>query len=578
MNAQIAEPLSSRSVAVPITLGLAMLFAVFSWVSPNHYLPWPSFHGQLAAGIATLLIGAYAWCLRERRDAWPWIAIGAVATAVVPWLQWAGGVLFFMQDAVIASAYLLALALSILIGHRLTKHHGAEVLWLYMSLFIIAGALLTLWLALYQWMGFRYLGAFGLDIAIGQRPFGNFAQPNHMALSQALGFAAAAALYQLQKIGKPVTLLLVFVFGLGIAVSQSRAGVLVVVCIAAWFAVMRWRQPSWRLSLGMLALCAGVFVAAFGVWHLLLSWEATLYGASSKRLLEDTLVAGRRPLHWVTMIDAIGASPWWGYGWNQVRVAQYTVALDHPWSGEVLGYSHNLFLDLFVHNGIPIGALLTCGVIGWTALAVRRAVTPAAGLMMALVLACLVHSLVEFPLNYLYFLLPCGFAVGAVEAEEKWSSQVTLPRVAGIALTLLLAATAAVVTREYLAFERDVLAMRFEQQRLGQPLPRTAADRAVVLTELAAFMRFADMPLGRTDLSDAELEVIRRTALREAGWTTLGKYAALLADNGRPEEASAVLARVCKTQTAAQCQSMRQRWAMYSLTRASIAAVPFPAE
>ena len=53
----------------------------------------------------------------------------------------------------------------------------------------------------------------------------------------------------------------------------------------------------------------------------------------------------------MSMIDAIGRSPWAGYGWGQIGVAQTATALDYPATHEFFDSSHNLLIDLALWAG-----------------------------------------------------------------------------------------------------------------------------------------------------------------------------------------------------------------------------------
>jgi hypothetical protein len=54
-------------------------------------------------------------------------------------------------------------------------------------------------------------------------------------------------------------------------------------------------------------------------------------------------------------------------------------------------------------------------------------------------------------------------------------------------------------------------------------------------------------------------------------------YAAALADHGRPDDATAVLASVCKVHGENLCESSKQLWLKYGAERPRVAAVAWPA-
>src|SRR5436190_20684495 len=105
------NPSSSLARAAAVMAFLAMVLA---WLIPNHYPPWASVYNDGAMAIALAFF--LAWLAPRLLDRTASVAVSAwfiVAVAALPWLQFASGLLVYSGDALIASAYLLALALSI---------------------------------------------------------------------------------------------------------------------------------------------------------------------------------------------------------------------------------------------------------------------------------------------------------------------------------------------------------------------------------------------------------------------------------------------------------------------------------
>lgn len=557
---------------------IAVCLALNAWLSPNHYYPWPSFHGQLSAALALAVAAVLVLTRRGVPDQrWPWSAIAALAVAAIPWLQYAGGLIFFGGDAWLVSAYLCGLAVAVVIGRRAAQDDGLEQMLTLGSWLVLAGALGSMWLALYQWFQLDYLGVASIGMPTSwTRIYGNVAQPNNFALALSWGLIAAAYLYERGRVGGVTTLLLTTFLALGVIMAQSRMVTLICLVLAAWFWYAYRRGLLGRVTPRRVAgtlLCAA---AMYFVWPALLAIRVELTGASDARGIETMVSAGLRPLHWAAMIDAIGRSPWLGYGWNQVVVAQYLVAPDHPTTTEMLGDSHNLLLDLLVHNGVLVGGVIAGALLFWLVKRVMVARTTAQVFALAPILAVALHSAVEFPLNYTYFLLPVGLLAGALEAQGDSTSAVALPRWFTPTLVGAVTALCLVMTLDYLHAEEDLRRLRLEQQRIGKPMPRTFASEAQVLTQLAAFFRFADLERSRDDLSASELEWRRKAALRYPNWSVLSIYAGDLARNGHAAEAAAVLSRICRTQKPDECKLAQVRWDIMSKEDDRVAQVAFP--
>jgi hypothetical protein len=140
------------------------------------------------------------------------------------------------------------------------------------------------------------------------------------------------------------------------------------------------------------------------------------YGA--QRLETSGDLSSSRFAIWKNTLTLIADQPWFGVGWGNFNMAwTFTPLPDRPVA--FFDHTHNLFLQLAVELGVPAMLLIT-GLFGWMMWRARGAwsaqpegvaAPPArAALMMLLVL--FVHSQLEYPLWYAYFLLPAAWALG----------------------------------------------------------------------------------------------------------------------------------------------------------------------
>jgi hypothetical protein len=124
---------------------------------------------------------------------------------------------------------------------------------------------------------------------------------------------------------------------------------------------------------------------------------------------------------WSNTLALIAAHPWVGVGFGEFNFA-WTLT---PFPGRPVAFfdhTHNLPLQLAVELGLPLAALVLA-LLGWALwCALRNAIgrgSEAEGAQITMlraafvmVLMVLVHSLLEYPLWYAYFLLPAAFAFG----------------------------------------------------------------------------------------------------------------------------------------------------------------------
>lgn len=567
----IAKRPAAEDPPFPFVLMAAAACALFAWLTPTHELPWAAFHAEMAMALAGLIgAGWVLWRSRYRVTTIPALALLTLAAAVVPLLQAASGQMVFAGDAALSVLYLLGFALAVVFGQRAVEAVGLGRALESFAWLVLVAALVSLWLALYQWQQLDYLGVFAADLVAGVRPYANFNQPNQLASLMVLGLIAVACLHDAGRLGHATALALLAALGFGCAMAQSRAGYLELAVVSV-FLVARFRVFERRLRLPHLLV--GIAL----VWAMAPLWQATSVwaGQPAERGAVAMLEAGPRLTHWSSMAQAILRQPWLGYGWNQTIAAQYAVANDHVATRELLGHAHNLVLDLLVWNGLPIGLLLLTGLGAWFWFALRAARSSSTVLLLAGVLALFAHAMVEYPLYYAYFLIPVGLLMGGISAVCLPRAAVRVPVLAVPLLLALAALGLGLVARDYLGIEADLRSLRFERARIGVNRPPREMSTPLLLTQMGAFVHFARTP-EREGMGAAELAAMGDVVERFPSAANMVRYAAALALNERPADAAQVLRRVCRIQSREACTDMQALWTALGERRPALAALPWP--
>jgi O-antigen ligase len=260
-------------------------------------------------------------------------------------------------------------------------------------------------------------GSFIARYGIAGRAAGNLRQPNHLASLMMWG--AVAAVFITERRGWRATLApLLFAFVFTVVLSASRTGFLGIGMLAIWGIVDRKLSRSARLALLATPLMLAVS------WWLMTIWSADgghAFGAAS-RLSEGAGSPSRlailRDAWTLTM-----ANPWFGVGWGQFNFA-WSLSPFPNRPVAFFDHTHNLPSQLAVELGLP-WACLVLGLLAWALWKAWRGALHAqddaplrrAALMVVLTIG--LHSLLEYPLWYAYFLLPACFALGlALPAGE----------------------------------------------------------------------------------------------------------------------------------------------------------------
>ena len=553
MNNFIEKSVDEWSV-VPYLVALSGTFALAAWLMPTHIFPWSSFHAELAMAVAGILAGAAVLIKRRSRalDA-HWLALLAACFAPVPLLQWLAGVVPFLGDAALASLYLIAFSMAIVFGAAAVAEWGQRRVLELFAWLIVTAALISTLIAMYQWQQLEFLNGLVTDQQRAARAYANFKQPNLFATFLLLGMLSAMTLFDVKRFGRGMLLAILAVLAMGLAMTQSRAGYLGVIVVVGLLVYKRDRLPGLRMRHVLVGI--SLVFAALPIWVLTLG----LVGESSGRTGADIASGGNRLTHWSSMLHALSIHPWRGYGWSGTTAIQFEVASEFDATGEVLGYSHNLILDLLLWNGLPLGLLLISGLclLLWRLL--RDSVEFPVTLSVISVFAIVTHAMTEYPLYYTYFLLPTGWWLGAAFSAGKAPAAFKLPAWFVGMLLATISIVLMVVAADYFRLEEDVRAVRFEQAHIATDRPRLELSSPLVLTQLGAFTRFTRTK-EHDGMTDNELNAMRDVVHRYPSGANVVRYAAALARNSRPNEARDELRRICKIEPQKTCGLMQILW------------------
>lgn len=492
-----------------------------SWLLPNHYSPWPTAYQEFAAFFAGLLL--IATVLLSGPVKLTPALLGFLLLPVIPLLQLGFGLVYFAGDAWITSLYLLGFALMLLVGYCLAAHTASRDFFvrLLAGLFVFA-SVLSVWIALRQWLllpGSIWMA----DMPPGGRPFANMGQPNSLATLLCMGLAGVLYLYEKHLLGSFAAGLIAVLLLLGVALTQSRAPWLAVVAMVIFWALKSTVYAP-RLSVRGLLGWAGIYIGCLlllphvSEWLLLADIDVTRTSSVSERWKI-----------WTQLWPDIWRGPWWGYGWNQVPVAQMQGAL-HYSAPSISMDGHNLLLNLMVWNGPLLGGLIFIGGAIWLARIGWRARSAESLFVLIAAGFILGHSMVEFPFEDAFFLLPLGLLIGVAAAEGPQVVTLVLPRwLIGIVLVVCVGLFGW-FWREYRVVEEDHRLLRMELARVGTVKAVQPAPDVILLSQLREFIRFA-RTLPRSQMSVAELDVMGQVVYRYPSTSGLLRYIVALGLN-----------------------------------------------
>ena len=379
--------------------------------------PSATFFNQAAAFLGW---GAWAWLMASSplpvRDALrgPTLALLAAlalltASAVAAPL-WAGLPWTLAGSAI---GTLAAAALVVLVGAALARDGRASTAFHALCVaLLVAGAVGAVIGAIQvfvpQWTDGQWIA----DIA-GGRAAGNLRQPNHLSSLLLWSLVALVWLAERERIGRLATMLLGTLLLAGIVLTASRTGILGVLLLAAWGLLDKRMSRPGRARLLVSPIVFGLLWVGLAAW----AHQAHQAFGGDEQLAKGDISSSRFGI-WANTLALIARHPWTGVGWGEFNFA-WTLT---PFPGRPVAFfdhTHNLPLQFAVELGLPLAALVLA-LLGWALWQAFRASgrcadaatasTLRAAFVMVLLMA--VHSQLEYPLWYAYFLLPTAFAFG----------------------------------------------------------------------------------------------------------------------------------------------------------------------
>ena len=460
------------------------------------------------------------------------ILLGA---ACIPLVQAAIGLIPFWGQAWTASAYLLGLLAAVLLGRQWTLW---KPVWMGNILFgaVLAASIVSTGMALYQWLGMAQDRGL-MDIwVIGlaqDRPYANLGQPNQLATLLLWGLVSCGWFAWQRQIGVGVACVGALWIVLGLALTQSRSGFLglCAIVLAVWWWRRLWSNPN--TAKYVMALVPAYFLsyAAAGFLSSLLMLD--LPNSALLRTMGEV-----RPALWAAAVDAALQEPWLGYGWNGVLNAHLAVAERHRELPTLFGHTHNLFLDLVIWCGVPLGVMLSAVCVAWVWQAGRRVNDSSQAIYFIFLVPVGLHAMLELPLHYAYFLLPAGLAMGALSGQLRIWEFAAPTRRGWLAAVGVLAGASLVLTliiRDYFEVEGAVRDARMKLARIRMDKPPAPPD--VVL--LGQFRTLLDLELlePAENRSPEQVQAARDLTVSVVNYRTLSGLPVVLALNGHVPEA-----------------------------------------
>ncbi len=411
---------STRGASASVLLALLCSLPFFV---PMHLPPVPSFHSEWLAGLLGILLITSCFfrsaptLVIPHVTMMPGLFVGAVIVQEVTEQN------YFYQQSLLYCAYLIFASVLIVTGKYLVGKVGREKLFYAMATGFALGALAQCVSGLLQWQGVVMPGF--TPLLHGRGIYGNLAQQNNLTDYLWLGGLSLTYLFGSHRIGWQYFLPAIIPVSVIAAYTGSRSAVLYpLACLAlsAMFASRSTDLGTMRLLTGLRTLCF-VALACLALPQLSPPPVAEQSTSGVERLVSAAVEGASGSVRLQLLNSALRAgaeNPLTGSGVGSVPLQSLRHGPADSASGfGVAEHFHNIVANWLVEFGVPVTFAALLLVVLWLHAVLRQHTGPEKLFGLLLLSIVGLHSLLEYPLWYSFFMAPVALILGALDPREK---------------------------------------------------------------------------------------------------------------------------------------------------------------
>jgi O-antigen ligase len=396
-----------------VFLGILCLFTL-PQLNNIHFDPSPTMWAQLT--FAWVCIGLFIFIVVSYNSvSIPFITIPLGIFAIYMLIQPLIVPISFVGLNYITALEMLITILLAISANTIITHHGIKQFMRYLCYSLIIGALLQSAIGLIQYNNwFKYFGGMIFYDAAhaNSNIFGHFGQRNHYCHFITWAVFGLIYLYQQKIIRSYIFIPLLFWFMFSITIAASRSVFIylgLANLITLFYLIAKKDKPSTRLFILTIVATLALVLFEYGyplLQHLLTKQNIT--SGFNRITGSEGSEVGRRLVEWQKAIITFKAHPVFGAGlfaYAHNSVFLYQLFSHTPLNSGLFINCHNLILQLLAETGIVGGLIIVIGLI----IALVRLIQQATSekiILLLMATTTLTHSMLEYPLWYLYFLGP----------------------------------------------------------------------------------------------------------------------------------------------------------------------------
>ena len=521
---------------------------------PIHGLPLPDFYSEWIAAVMGLMsflvfLSLYYWQhIRVSRFSLIYIGLAIIIVA-----QWLAGMLYSMQMSLLILSYLLFAFMLCNLAVYLKQNLGLERMALFLAKFLVIGGFAN---AIFVVTQLAFNAGITIPYMTKWPTYGIIAQNNHFANYMAMATASLIYLYAKNQFSNHKFWLGLLAFLTTIAFSGSRSTWLYLIsfaCIAFIFTQNAKKNHTDENQWQQILKISLVAIPLFALIQAALFYSIPdLIKLPTERLLSNSGNQSNsiRWAIWQQSWQLFLQHPWLGVGAGNIRWQSF-LALNSPTlssTGLVFEHAHNLFIQQMAELGI-IAPILTAIALwkwirNWWA---KLNFNLESGWLISLLAIIGIHSLLEYPLWYAYFLGITAFLFGLGEQNYTQFKIGARPSLLRPLVLILLLAGCINLTSMLVA---NIKIERWMFPSINNSLTREQQTQFTsdyywvknfsLMQPYAEFI-FANAIEPSKDNIDKKLTIIESSLHNTTSFALVEKYAALLAAKGDYRQSAKIM-------------------------------------
>ncbi len=319
------------------------------------------------------------------------------------------------DQTLLLTMYFLWMALLVMLGHRLKVELGLPLVVTCLAIFLTIGAELNTLAGFIQHFRWHTILDSMITVKTATAVYGNIAQPNHFANYIALGLVSIGFLHIRLSMRSWQTALLVMPMLFVMVLSGSRSAWFYLIFFAAISYLWQRRDKTY---LPLFRYCFALLLG-FALMHLVVQIPLLESSGGEVTTLRESESGGIRLFLWKESLLVFANFPLMGAGFGQFAWEHFKLGSELR-NVHIVGLynnAHNVVMQLAAETGLA-GLSIFCATIGlWVLQAIKapRSIYQWWGLAILSVIG--IHSLLEYPLWYGYFIGIAAFLLGMLESK-----------------------------------------------------------------------------------------------------------------------------------------------------------------